>query len=259
MKKVFALLVTLIMANGFQTVYAHFGMIVPSDSMVMGSDSKTIRISFAFAHPFEGTGMELQKPDVQLYYANDKSRNLKKSLKSVRFFDHQAWEINYRVNIPGVYWFVMEPEPYWEPAEDCFIIHYTKTLVTAFGDDEGWDRELGLKTEIIPLSKPFGLYASNIFQGIVKFDGKAVPFAEVEIEYYNQDGKAVAPTDYMVTQTIKADTNGVFSYAVPEAGWWGFAALNEADYKLKQADSQKSVELGAVIWVKFHNWKNRGN
>ena len=36
--------------------------------------------------------------------------------------------------------FYMEPKPYWEPAEDCFIIHYTKTVVTAFGDDEGWDR-----------------------------------------------------------------------------------------------------------------------
>jgi len=54
---------------------------------------------------------------------------------------------------PGVYAFFMEPNPYWEPAEDCFIVHYTKTVVTAFGDDEGWDEEIGLKTEIVPLSK----------------------------------------------------------------------------------------------------------
>jgi len=40
--------------------------------------------------------------------------------------------------------------------------------VTAFGDDEGWDEEIGLKTEIVPLSKPFGLYAGNIFQGVGK-------------------------------------------------------------------------------------------
>ena len=127
--------------------------------------------------------------------------------------------------------------------------------MTAFGDDEGWDREIGLKTEIVPLSKPFGLYAGNVFQGIVKFNGKPVPFAEVEVEYYNQGKKAQAPTDYMVTQTIKADGNGVFTYAAPKDGWWGFAALNTADYKMKHDGEEKDVELGAVIWVRFHDWQ----
>ena len=89
----------------------------------------------------------------------------------------------------------------------------------------------------------------------MKLDGKAVPYAEVEVEYYNEDGKAQAPTDYMVTQTIKADANGVFSYAAPDAGWWGFAALNTADYRLKHDGQNKDVELGAVIWVEFHEWK----
>ena len=41
------------------------------------------------------------------------------------------------------------------------------------------------------------------------------------------------------------------------AGWWGFAALNAADFKLKHNGKEKDVELGAVIWVKFHNWQNR--
>ncbi len=147
----------------------------------------------------------------------------------------------------------MEPKPYWEPTEDCFIVHHTKTVVTAFGDDEGWDNEIGLKTEIIPLSKPFGLYAGNVFQGIVKLDGQAIPYAKVEVEFYNEDEKYKAPTDYMVAQTIKADKNGIFTYATPKAGWWGFAALNEADFKLKHGGVDKSVEIGAVIWVKFHN------
>jgi hypothetical protein len=87
------------------------------------------------------------------------------------------------------------------------------------------------------------------------FDGKPVPYAEVEVEFYNRDKKAQAPTDYMVTQTIKADQNGVFTYAVPKAGWWGFAALNEADYNLKtKTGEEKGVELGAVIWVHFEDW-----
>lgn len=234
---------------------AHFGMAIPSDTMVMQGEDKTVHLNFSFSHPFEGVGMELVKPKAAAVVANGQAQDLRSALSATRVMDHAAWQVEFPIKRPGVYVFHMEPEPYWEPAEDCFIIHYTKTVVTAFGDDEGWDAAIGLKTEIVPLSKPFGLYAGNVFQGIVHLDGKPVPYAEVEVEFYNQDRKAEAPTDYMVTQTIRSDQNGVFTYAAPRAGWWGFAALNEADFKLKTASGEeKDVEIGAVLWVRFEKW-----
>jgi len=234
---------------------AHFGMVIPSDSMVMQEDSRNLLLHLSFSHPFEMIGMDLVKPNGFGVSANGKKQDLLGKLEKTQIMDHTAWRADYKVKRPGIYVFYMEPKPYWEPAEDCFIIHYTKTVVTAFGDDEGWDSEIGLKTEIVPLSKPFGLYAGNVFQGIVKLYGKPLPYAEVEVEYYNENQKAVAPTDYMVTQAIKADQNGVFTYAVPQKGWWGFAALNTADEKLKKDGQEKDVEIGAVIWVRFHEWK----
>jgi cobalt/nickel transport protein len=203
----------------------------------------------------EMVGMELVKPKVATVTVNGNRQDLLAQLTPTRIMDHGAWRLDYPIKRPGVYMFHMEPQPYWEPAEDCFIVHHTKTVVAAFGDDEGWDAELGLKTEIVPLAKPFGLYAGNVFQGIVKMDGKPVPHAEVEVEYYNRDQQAHAPTDYMITQTVKADGNGVFTYATPTSGWWGFAALNTADYTLDHEGQKKDVELGAVIWVYFHEWK----
>ncbi|MBW2201287.1 MAG: DUF4198 domain-containing protein [Deltaproteobacteria bacterium] len=235
--------------------WAHYGMVIASDTMVMQEENRVVGLKLSFSHPFEGQGMELLKPKVFGVVANGKRQDLTSALKKITVMGHTAWETHYKIKRPGVYMFYMEPEPYWEPAEDSFIIHYTKTVVAAFGDDENWDAEIGLKTEIIPLAKPFGLYAGNVFQGMVRLDGQPVPFAEVEVEYYNKDGKSQAPTGYMVTQTIKADQNGVFTYAVPKAGWWGFAALNGADFKLQHAGEDKDVELGAVIWVKFHDWK----
>ena len=198
---------------------AHFGMVIPSDNMVTQKDPRTLSVSLSFSHPFEMVGMELAKPKAFFVRANGKSTNLLDHLQQTAIMGHSAWKADVKIKRPGVYVFAMEPEPYWEPAEDSFIIHYTKSVVTAFGDDEGWDNELGLKTEIVPLSKPFGLYAGNVFQGIVKLNGKAVPYATVEVEYYNQDRKAAAPTETMITQTIKADGNGVFTYAAPTAGW----------------------------------------
>ena len=34
--------------------------------------------------------------------------------------------------------------------------------------DEGWDAEVGLKTEIVSLTKSYALYEGNLFQGVVK-------------------------------------------------------------------------------------------
>ncbi len=234
--------------------FAHFGMIIPSDSMVMAEDNHTINISLSFSHPFEGNGMDMEKPELFFVMENSKQKDMTPKLAPSTVMDHKAWKASYAIKRPGVYVFCTEPKPYWEPMEDCFIIHYAKTVVAAFGIDDGWDAEVGLKTEIVPLSKPYGLYAGNLFQGVVKLDGRPVPYAEVEVEYYNKDKKAEAPTDYMITQTIKADGNGVFSYATPRSGWWGFAALNTADYKLKKDGIPKDVELGAVIWVEFQPW-----
>lgn len=233
----------------------HFGMVIPSDNMVMPNDNRSVRLMLSFSHPMEMVGMKLAKPKIFKVVAGDKQNDLIDDLKPIQVMDHGAWQLDYPIKRPGVYTFYMEPQPYWEPTEDLFIIHFTKTVVAAFGDDEGWDREIGLKTEIVPLSKPFGLYAGNVFQGIVKFDGKPVPHAQIEVEYYNREQTAQAPTDYMITQTIKADQNGVFTYAAPRSGWWGFAALNEADFTLTTSSGEeKKVELGAVIWVHFEDW-----
>lgn len=242
---------------GTGSAMAHFGMVIPSDSMVMQGDPREISLQISFSHPMEMAGMDLVKPVKCAVFNDGKEMNLLDNLSETKVMDHKAWTVKYKIDRPGLYAFYVEPKPYWEPAEDCYIVHYTKTVVAAFGEDEGWDGELGLKTEIVPLSKPFGLYAGNVFQGIVKLNGKAVPYAEVEVEYYNRDKKSEAPTDYMVTQTIKADVNGVFTYAVPRAGWWGFAALNTADEKMKYKGEDKNVEIGAVLWVQFHEWQEK--
>ena len=135
--------------------WAHFGMVIPSDEMVMQGEDTNVKLDLLFWHPFEGKGMDLAKPAKFAVVANGKEADLLGTLKSTKTMDRQTWAATYKISRPGVYMFYMEPQPYWEAAEDCFIIHYTKTVVTAFGDDEGWDEEIGLKTEIVPLSKPF--------------------------------------------------------------------------------------------------------
>ncbi len=252
--KRFAGMALLIICLGLFTsavAVAHFGMIIPSDEMVMQGESSKVRLQLMFWHPFEGVGMDLAKPLKFGVVENGVKKDLLKTLSSQKIKDHAAWVANYRIKRPGLYVFYMEPQPYWEPAEDTYIIHYTKTVVAAYGYDAGWGDPIGMKTEIVPLSRPFGLYVGNVFQGVVRLKNEPVPYAEVEVEYFNVAERFSAPTDYMVTQTIKADSSGVFTYAVPKAGWWGFAALNTDDRQI----NGKDVEIGAVLWVNFHEMK----
>jgi nickel transport protein len=249
------LIIVLLLFN--QPASAHFGMIIPSDSVISASDNTTIHLELSFAHPFEQEGMPLVKPRLFGVATRDTLISLLPVIKQSTNLEQMVWKARYKLKRPGIYTFYMEPQPYWEETEDCYIVHYTKTVVSAFGDDEGWDNEIGLKTEIVPVTRPFGLYAGNIFQGIVKLNGKPVPGSIVEVEFLNPGKKAKAPNELMITQTIKADQNGLFSYAAPTDGWWGFAALNPADYQLTRKGAKKDVELGAVIWVKFHKWTHR--
>jgi len=232
---------------------AHFGMIISSDDIVTPQDSKTITLDVKFCHPMEGHYMEMEKPKsfgVRITLVPKKG----KGPDQKEYFTF--WQATYKIRRPGDYLFYVEPKPYWEPAEDCYIVHYTKVCVNALGLEEGWDEEIGLETEIVPLTRPYGLWTGNLFTGIVKLNGKPVPYAEIEVEYYNEDGSVKPPADPYITQVIKADENGVFSYAIPRAGWWGFAALNQASWTIKGPDGEeKPVEIGAVFWVRTVDMK----
>ncbi len=242
------------------TALAHFGVVKPSDDIITQDDNKTIQVEIKFIHPLEGHYMELEKPQEFGVFLGGKKINLLGKLKSEKgkSIDQDQeftfWSTDYKIKKPGDYSFYVIPKPYWEPAEDCYIIHYTKVCVNALGLEEGWDKPIGLKTEIVPLPRPYGLWVGNIFTGQVLVDGKPAADTEIEVEYLNEDAETSllkAPSDPFVTQVVKTDKNGVFSYALPKDGWWGFAALNEDSKTIKRPDGQeKSIEIGAVFWVK---------
>ena len=259
MKQCFAVSLWVMLVLGMaDPSLAHFGLILPEKSMVMQGDNPNLGVTLAFCHPFDQQGMAMAKPKAfGVLFGKEKS-DLLTGLQESRLFDNAAWKTTYSLKKPGVYTFYFDPEPYWEPAEDKYIIHQTKTCVAAFGEEEGWDREVGLKAEIIPLTRPFGLYAGNVLQGMVKFKGKPAADVEVEVEFWNADRKVTAPNDYFYTQVIKTDKNGVFTFAVPAAGWWGFAALMEEKQAIPHsAGRKKDAEYGAVLWVEFVAWPGK--
>lgn len=228
---------------------AHFGMIIPSTDTVTEKKNADLDLTVSFSHPAEKKGMRMEKPRAFFVSGPGGREDLLGLLREKPVMGAPGFAAAYAVKRPGVYAFGLDPAPYFEPAEDCFILHQVKTVVAAFGEEEGWEKPLGLRAEIAPLTRPFANYAGNVFQGRVLFEGKPVAGAVVEVEALG--GAEKTPNEYFVTQTVLTDEDGVFTYAVPWEGWWGFAALMEAPETLEHDGAKKPVELGAVLWAQF--------
>ena len=234
---------------------AHFQELIPSADIIPDQGERSVRLEIAFTHPMErGPTMDMGQPVQFGVVAGGRKTDLRAALKAKTVNGGAGFEAAYSVKEPGDYLFYLEPAPYWEPAEKKFIIHYVKVVVD-FGSGEDWDKPVGLPLEIEPLTRPYGLWTGNLFRGVVRRHGQPLPFARVEVEWRN-DGSVTAPSDPFVTQVVKADAAGVFAYALPRAGWWGFNALSEAEAKVKGPDGEPApTEIGGAIWVKAVDMK----
>ena len=231
---------------------AHFQQLLPSADVLPEGGKVTLEL--VFTHPMDrGPVMNMARPVQFGVLMGGKKTSLLPQLKERKITGKSTWSAEHSLPKPGTAIYYVEPQPYWEPDEGKLIVHYTKVVVDSYATGENWDALVGLPVEIKPLTRPSGIWTGNIFRGVVLKDGKPVPFAEVEVEWVN-DGSVKAPNDAFVTQVIKADANGTFAYAMPRSGWWGFAALLEADAKRKAPNGKDvPVELGALMWVKTTN------
>jgi cobalt/nickel transport protein len=235
--------------------FSHFAVILPSDDIIEEKDPKMITLKLYFMHPFEQEWLNMEKPKSFYVKIGEEKMDLLKAIKNIKLKGKNAWETSFTIKRPGDHIFFLEMNPYWEEAEEKFLVHCPKVIVQALGKEDGWEKEVGLPIEIVPLTRPYGLWVGNTFRGVVKLNGKPLPFCRVEVEYYNEGKRVKPPKSPYVTQVLKTDVNGVFSYSFPKAGWWGFSAITEAPYKLKKDEKEYPVELGGIMWIRVREMR----
>lgn len=229
---------------------AHFQEIIPATPVITEAEERRLTLALTFTHPMEGGPvMPMERPQRAGVLVNGTVTDLTDALRPVTRQGRPAWNLSYTLRRPGDHVFFVEPAPYWEPAEEKMIVHYAKVVVNAYGAEDGWDARVGLPVEIAPLTRPYGLWTGNVFQGVVLKAGTPVPHAMVEVEY-RSEGTIKPPASPYVTQVVKADADGVFTYAMPRAGWWGFAALLDGEKPVPGPDGVPvTVEEGGLLWV----------
>lgn len=266
MKKTIVVLAGLMAMTLAAPAWAHFQMIYTPESAL--EKATEIDLKLVFTHPFEaGHTMDMGQPEQFFVVRKEKKKDLLGSLKPITWASlansGAAYETSYKLRGMGDNIFCLVPSPYFEAEEEVYIQQISKMVVNTAGFPTDWDAEIGLPAEIVALDKPYALWTGNVFRGIVKSDGKPVPYAEIEVEYLNhaplmdknafaKEAKVEAPQDAFVTMTIKANAAGEFSFGIPKAGWWGFCALGVGPVKEHKG---KELSQDAVIWVQARDMK----
>lgn len=256
--------------------HAHFQMIYTPKAALTFQDGGRIDLRLLFGHPAEnghpmnmGAGEDGKANPPKVFgVVNPKGEweDLKGDLEPMEWSNGEKTGSGYalsgyKMKGMGDFAFVCDPGPYYEATEDCYIRQVTKVIVNRGGVPTGWNEPVcekaGITVEILPLACPYALWTGNVFRGVVMSNGEPVPNAEIEVEHcahgfdmdqnaFAKEGSVDYPQDAFVTQVIFADENGRFSYALPKAGWWGFAALGAGG---DQTHEGKELSLDAVLWV----------
>lgn len=246
-------------------VSAHFQLVYPSKTIV--SSAGDVPLSLVFWHPMaNGEAMDMDAPEEFFVQHRGQRTSLLADLEEATFkhasINADAYITALPVKRSGDYVLALTPAPYFEAGEDKYIQQITKSFVNRLGLPTDWNQELGLPTEILPLVKPYNVIAGSTFTGRVLRDGQPVPGAEIEVEFLPVElvqgaaDNTIRPADSTAAEmpggalVIYADEDGEFTFGIPRAGQWGFAALGSGP---DTEHDGKELSQDAVIWITAHD------
>ncbi|MDE4173367.1 DUF4198 domain-containing protein [Phaeobacter sp. PT47_59] len=237
---------------------AHFLLEYTEETMIARPGEVPVKL--VFWHPLEaGHVMALEKPEEFYVIHNGEKTDLMGSLRETTFEGPENSAKAFVGSVPvkrsGDYVLVTVPAPYYEESEDIYIQQITKAYLNRNALPTDWDQPQGLATEIQPLNKPYNIIAGSTFSGRVLSQGKPVAGAEIEIEYIaaapdlqgtGAKEPVISPLPGGALVAISED-NGYFTFGIPKAGYWGFAALGSGPETTHQG---KALSQDAVIWIR---------
>lgn len=248
---------------GVQPAQAHFQLAYTPEVNLKAAGS--VPMMLVFWHPMEnGHAMDMGQPQaLDLVFKGEKT-DLLGGLRPITFKgaenEAKAFEVDLPIKRNGDYIVALTPAPYYEGSEDIYIQQITKSFLNKGGMPTGWNEPVGLPTEIVPLNKPTNGLAGGTFSGVLLSDGKPVPGAEIEIEYISAEpdlttkaaGAATVEAPPGGALVAITDANGVFTFGIPRAGFWGFAALGSGPVTEHEG---KALSQDAVLWMRAYDMK----
>ncbi|MFV9676521.1 MAG: DUF4198 domain-containing protein [Methanosarcinales archaeon] len=248
------LLAGLVLAGAVGIASAHFTMIFPSDSEdtiwdvtpedYIAERGETKTVYMMWGHPYEHISFDMASvPEVSVTKPDGTVEQLTAEQISVDSMDEDgnpgtfvAYKASFTVDQRGDSVVAVNYEDEGENLIDC-----TKAVIHCGVEAwEGWDANVGQKTEILPYMRPYGMEEGFVFAGQAMYDGKPLAGAPVEIEIYHtlDDGKEIVETaeemfpydpPMVFTRLAKSNDKGEFVYTLDEPGIWFVGATMEPE------------------------------
>lgn len=241
---------------------AHFQLIHTETTQLEVTGDVPVKL--IFWHPHEnGHVMDMDTPLEFFVQHRGEKIDLMPSLTPMTFQGADNAGAGFDAIVPvkrsGDYVLAVTPAPYYEESENLYIQQITKTYLNRNELPTDWMEPLGLPTEILPLVKPTNVMAGSTFSGQVVANGLPVPGVEIEIEYLaavpdmanNTPGPVTASPLPGGSIVAISGPDGVFSFGIPRAGMWGFAALGSGP---ETEFDGKDLSQDAVIWIRAYDF-----
>ncbi len=169
-------------------------------------------------------------------------------IEETHYLNQKAWGANVGLARPGLYQFVIETQPWWSAENAGFAQHVVKSMVPVHGESAGWEAPLGLAFEIVPRTRPFGLFSPSLFSGTVLVNGRPEKGLKIHIFRINTEDET-SPTPWHEEMVALSGEDGVFSVVLNRPGWWCCMATREGA-PLKSRNGQLSpLRLSTLFWL----------
>ncbi|MEL7275647.1 MAG: DUF4198 domain-containing protein [Pseudomonadota bacterium] len=241
---------------------AHFQLIYTPDPIIDRPGEVPLRL--IFWHPMEnGAVMDMGVPEEFFVQHREDRIDLTDRLAPITFTGVENTAAAYSATLPvrrsGDYVLALTPAPYFEESEDVYIQQITTAYLNRSTIPTDWMLSLDLPAEIMPMTKPTNVVVGSTFTGQVLSEGQPVSGVEIEVEFMaaepdldlNAPQPATASPLPGGTIVVMSDANGVFTFGIPRAGYWGFAALGVGPDTEHEG---KELSQDAVIWIRAHDF-----
>lgn len=231
------------------SAHAHFLELLPSKPLFEDAKGNKVSLDIAFGHPFYGKLLKMDAPsEVMVISPGGEEKKLR--LKDDEAGDTSTFQPSFKLKENGDYTVIAKGAPYYEPEEKQYIEQISKVVINAGGIEGPWNDPVGLPIEIVPLSRPYGLWAGSSFSGMVFINGKPAPHVKVEVTLARGSEKLPELSELHDVATLYTDGVGMFTIALPFSGWWGLSAISHPDRMMAGPDGKDvPVELDGLIWI----------
>ncbi len=255
----YGLLLALVLISA-HPAQAYFLVLTQENGHGYATVGQEVRWFLFRGEPFQGIVRDLLPPKAFMALPNGKKEPVALSIVNVKDYatgkERRGYRPHYTPTQKGDYYLCLVSQPAFVQEVGEVWQEFTKVPLHV-AVETSWPKPVGLKAEIIPLTRPYGLEAGAVFRGQVLYQGKPVKDALVQFTYYH--GYFLPQKDLPKQQggdtdlarmypSVRTDTEGLFTVYLNKAGWWLISARLPQGYTTLGGQRFPLI-LRASIWL----------